>query len=127
MTADYPERLRAARKVVRRLGQLYITSAKLTLAERLSIFLTAATVLLLCIILGMFALMFLAIALARVLSEALSPAWAYTIIGGIFLVLISLIFMLKTSLIENPIARFVSKLILARENQLERDAADDHR
>lgn len=118
---DYGQRIAAARKILRRLGQLYLTGVKLTLTERLTIFLTATMVMMLCLILGMFALVFLAIALASVLCEVLPYAWAYTIIGGIFLLLILGVFLLRRPLIENPIARFVSRLVLARENELEHE------
>lgn len=101
-----------------RLFKLYIDYAKLTVAERLTILLSAGIVMLMCIILTVFSLAYFADAICAALSTALPPWASYAILGGFFLLLAVLVYVLRRPLIVNPIAKFISKLLMGASNDL---------
>ena len=90
----------------------YIENAKLTAAEKLTLLFSGAVVFVIGFILIMFSLAFLAVALLELLQLAMSPIASSAIIGGIFLVLAVLLIALRKTLVINPMARFLSKLIM---------------
>lgn len=94
-----------------RLIRLYIENAKLTLAEKLTLLLSAALVVVIALVLGIFALAFFAGAAVEALELVMVPWLCYLILGGFFVLLIVAILILKKPLLINPIARFMSKLI----------------
>ena len=96
----------------KRLISLYIENAKLTAAEKLTLLFSGAVVFVIGFILIMFSLAFLAVALLELLQLAMSPIASSAIIGGIFLVLAVLLIALRKTLVINPMARFLSKLIM---------------
>jgi protein-S-isoprenylcysteine O-methyltransferase Ste14 len=100
------------RGLVKLLTKLYVENVKLTVAEKLTVLASAAVVLLVCLVLGIFGLAFLASACVALLALVL-PQWAcYLIVCGAFIVLTALVWIFRTPLIENHIARFISRLIL---------------
>ncbi|MCM1071089.1 MAG: phage holin family protein [[Clostridium] fimetarium] len=111
------DRVRTARQSLRRLIELYLENAKITTAEKLTLFCTAATVGVICLVLGLFALAFITVALIELLALAI-PVWAsYLIFAGIYGVIILALILLREPLIMNPIARFLSKLLLEPERR----------
>lgn len=98
--------------VVKKLASLYIDNVRLTSAEKLTIFLSGVALFSIVIILAMIAMIFIAIGLASMLEEYIAPFWSYFIIAAVILLIIGLLFLLKTPLFVNPIARFISKLLL---------------
>lgn len=110
--ASMEDRMRSARHSLRRLVTLYLENAKITTAEKLTMFCTAATVGVICLVLGLFALAFVTVALIELLALAI-PVWAsYLIFAGVYCVIIVLLILLREPLITNPIARFLSRLLL---------------
>ena len=70
-----------------------------------------------CLVLGLFALAFITVALIELLALAI-PVWAsYLIFAGIYAVIIIALILLREPLIMNPIARFLSKLLLEPERR----------
>ncbi len=111
------DRVRSARQSLRRLIELYLENAKITTAEKLTLFCTAATVGVICLVLGLFALAFITIALIELLALAI-PEWvSYLIFAGIYIGITLVLFLMRESLIMDPIARFISKLLLAPERR----------
>ncbi len=111
------DRVRSARQSLRRLIELYLENAKITTAEKLTLFCTAATVGVICLVLGLFALAFITVSLIELLALAI-PVWAsYLIFAGIYAVIIIALILLREPLIMNPIARFLSKLLLEPERR----------
>lgn len=102
----------ALKSSFKRLISLYIENAKLTAAEKLTLLFSGAVVFVIGFILIMFSLAFLAVALLELLQLAMSPIASSAIIGGIFLVLAVLLIALRKALVINPMARFLSKLIM---------------
>ena len=120
------DRMRAARHSLRRLIALYLENAKITTAEKLTMFCTAATVGIICLVLGLFALAFITVALIELLALAI-PVWAsYLIFAGIYCAIILILILLREPLIMNPIARFMSKLLLEPESERRAHREQEH-
>jgi len=92
---------------------LNIENIRLTLAEKLILLVTAAITLILCIILGGIALLFITVAVAQVLHFWL-PLWAsYLIMAGVNIILVLILLILRRPLIVNPISRAITRIILS--------------
>ncbi len=98
-----------------RLLSLYAESAKLTVAEKLTMLLSAGVILIVTLVLGVFALAFLSGALIELLELVVVPWASYLILGGVFILFIVVLALFRKALVVNPIARFISKLVFDRE------------
>ncbi len=105
-------KFQALKSSLKRLIALYIESAKLTAAEKLTLLLSSIVLFIIAFILATIAIAFGAVALLQLLEMALSPIAAAAILCGFFLLLAMLIFVFRKPLIINPTARFMSKLIM---------------
>lgn len=104
----------------RRWVELEIEYAKLTVAEKATVLLSTLILGAICLLLGMVILILFSLALVDVFKTFMNPALAYLCIGGILVLLIVTILLLRRPLLENPISRLLSKLILdikPRENE----------
>lgn len=97
---------------LRRLIRLYIDYSKLTLAEKLTRLLSIAALTLIIVGLSLIALFFATFAVAELLSEFFEPYWAFLIVVGFYCLLILAVVLFSQQLIFNPIARFLSSILL---------------
>ena len=112
-----PQTIHTLADLTKRLISLYIENVKLTAAE----------LLLVALVFGIFMLAFLSGACIELLALVL-PAWAsYAILGGFFLLLVVLVIAFRKHIIVNPIARFVSRLVFdtASDGKDDDDDKDD--
>ena len=58
------------------------------------------------------ALVFISIAAGLALSTIIPPLWAFIIVAGFYIIVMVLLICFRTKLLVNPIARFISRLIL---------------
>lgn len=86
--------------------------AKLTVAEKATVLLTTLIIGAVCLLLGMVIVILFSFSLVDVFKSFMSPAFACLSVGGILTLLIVIILLLRRPLLENPIARLVSRLIL---------------
>lgn len=86
---------------------------KFTLAEKATIVISTVVVLIVLILLGIATLTFLSFSLASLIASALGTTYAYLILGGFYALLISLVILLRKPLIIDPVARFVTRVILS--------------
>ena len=91
---------------------LNIEYAKLTLAEKTTVLLTAMATAAIIGVLALIVLFFLSIAAVHWLALVMSLALAYSIMTGFNLLLLALVVILRKQLIVTPISKFVTKLIL---------------
>lgn len=120
-----PQTIHSLADLLKRLVSLYIESVKLTAAEKLTVVLSAGVLLIVALVLGIFALAFISGACIELLALVL-PAWAsYSILGGFFLLLVIGVLVFRKTLVVNPIARFVSKLVF--ENNVGNDKDDEEK
>lgn len=102
-----------------------IDSLRLSAAERITLLLAAITVAALTIVLGSAALLFASIGAARLL-ESVSPQGAYFIIAGFYAALLAAIVALRRPLIADPIARLVTRLLVAPPPMPDDEAEPNH-
>lgn len=105
------ETARSVAELARRIVTLYIDNVKLTVAEKLTLLVSAGVVLLTTLVLGVFAVAFFSGAAIEALEMVLEPWASYLIMGGVFTLLMVLVLLLRKPLIIHPIARFITKLV----------------
>lgn len=88
------------------------TYIKLTVAEKLTLLLSALVVGAVCLLIGMIVLGLFSIALVDVFRTFLSPWLAYLCVGGIEILLMIIVVFLRKPLVINPISKFITKLFL---------------
>lgn len=116
ITGKVPHTIDRLKDLVKRLLSLYLDNVKLTVAEKLTVLTSAGVMLLVSLVLGIFGLAFLSGACIELLALML-PLWScYLIMGGVFLLLIIVVALLKRKLIVDPISRFISRLIFEEHN-----------
>lgn len=93
--------------------QMEIEYAKLTGAEKLSVILSMLLLSIVLLIVSFVVLIVFAFALIDLFSLMMCHALACVTVGGIFLFIMVCIFLLRKYLIINPMAKLISKLILA--------------
>lgn len=101
-------------KPIERLAKLYTINARLDLAEKITSILSGAAIALICIFLILLCMTFVSIGAVCWLKTVISPVAAYFIISGIYLAVIAILILFRRGIILNPIARFISKIILTK-------------
>lgn len=92
--------------------QLLVEDARLNVAEKLTRLLAGIALASLLSIIIILALLFASISAGLALSLVISPVWAFIIVAGFFLLLTVLLIVFRTQLLVNPIARYISRLLL---------------
>lgn len=91
---------------------LLVEDTKLNVAEKLTRLLSAVALCSLLTIIVTVALVFISIAVGLALSHAFSPLWAFFCVAAFYVVLLAVLIIFRRSLLVNPIARFISVLLL---------------
>lgn len=91
---------------------LRIDYARLTAAEKLTLVLGLLAVGFVCVLLGSVFLFFLSLAVVQFIAPYVGLGCAYLIMSGFAAVLITLVILLRRQIILNPLARFISRVIL---------------
>ncbi len=94
--------------------KLEIEYAKLTLAEKLTMLISALIIGAVCLLLGIVVLLMLAFALVEVFKTFMHPGLAYLSVGGIVCVFIILFYLLRKPILLNPIARLITRLFIEK-------------
>ena len=115
----------------KKLAGLYLDGLRLSAAETLTQMFSAIALAAVILLLGIIVLVLIAIGACALLSEYIAPFWAYMVVAGFFVIVIMLLVALRRVLFLDPIARFISGLIVnppsmpADENK-ENAEADEH-
>ena len=104
-------------RLAMRLFNLKVEDARLMLAVKLTKLLGAVVYLFVGFMLLLCLLGFIAAGAAHLLCEFMSPMWAYLIIALFYFLLLTVVIAAKKYLIINPIARFISRLIVEQPKQ----------
>lgn len=92
---------------------LNVENIRLTVAEKVVLLLSTILTIIVALILGGIALMFITVAVAHVLALWL-PVWVcYAIMAGVNIVLLLLLLIFRRALIINPISRVITRIILS--------------
>lgn len=85
---------------------------KLSAAEKISVLLSTIILLIVLFIVGMVALIIFAFALVDLFNLFMPHALACVTVGGILLLIVGLMYLLRNAVIVNPITKLITKLFL---------------
>ena len=97
---------------VKKLSGLQIEKVKLQLTEQLTLILSKVLLAAIIFVMIVAAVIFLTIACAQWLKGIMNPLVAYSIVAVFHMVVAALVFMFRRQWIIDPIARFLSRIIL---------------
>ena len=110
--SEKSDEMRSVWKVVLTYLKLQIENIRLVSTEKSAILLSTGVVAAILGIMLAFALFFISIGLVLLLATALPIFWCFMIMGGIYILLGVTRYLMRTTLITDPIARFLSRLLL---------------
>lgn len=91
---------------------LRVEQVKYLGTEKLSIILAASVFLVVAILLAVIAVCYFSVALLHLLQSCVGLVWASVIMGVAMLLLLGLVYLMRRRWILNPIARFLSRVLL---------------
>lgn len=92
--------------------KLLFEDTRLNFAEKLTRILSASALFLLLTIVATVAFVFLSIAVSLALSVIIRPLWAFVIVSAFYVLVIAVLVLFRRQLITDPIARFISSILL---------------
>lgn len=92
--------------------KLEVEYAKLTVAEKFTVLLSAMIIGAICLLMGMVVLILLSLSLVELFKMMMVPALAYLAVSGIICLLILILYLLRNPLLLNPIVRFITRLLI---------------
>ncbi len=95
--------------------KLNLDYAKLTAAEKVTILLSTIGFVLLAFVMISVVVFFISLGIVILMADSIGMFASSMIMAGIYAVLLVTVFFLRTQLIINPIARFVSHLIIKND------------
>lgn len=102
---------------LKNLGTLYWENACLKTTEKITILLSAVAFYAVAMALGLVALVFISIGIGHLLATTIAPHWAYLFIALFYVVLFVMTFVMRRQIFVNPIARFMSRLLVERPEE----------
>lgn len=96
----------------KRLVGLEVENVKLMATEKLTLLMGRIALAAVCFVISAAALVFLSMSVADFILQDLPPRWTYLIIGCFYIVLIIVAACFRKQLIVDPIARFISRVLL---------------
>ena len=97
---------------VRRLVSLEVEDAKLMVTEKLTLLLGRVTLVAVAFVLSVCVVIFLSMSISDLLLKSLTPWLTYMIVAAFYAVLVGVVALFRRQLIIDPIARYISKVIL---------------
>lgn len=110
--SEKSDEMRSVWKAVLTYLKLQIENIRLVSTEKSAILLSTGVVAAILGIMLAFALFFISIGLVLLLATALPIFWCFMIMGGIYILLGVTLYLMRTTFITDPIARFLSRLLL---------------
>lgn len=99
-------------EVARRYFSLNVENIKLTATEKITMVLSAMVLIMAGVLLGVTLLFFIALALVQFLAPYVGTGWAFMIMAGFVAILGAVVFVMRNTLIVNPVSRFISRVLL---------------
>lgn len=93
--------------------ELNIENARLTAAQKTTVFLTTVAFAAVLFIMGSMVLFFLSIGIGHLLATTIAPHWAYMFVAAFYVLLLVIVIACRRVMLLNPISRFMTRLILA--------------
>lgn len=95
---------------------LYARHLKLLSVEKATLLLSGTALAFMLLLLVIIAFFFISVGLILMLSEVIPLMWSFVIMGGVYLLMALLAYLLRRQLFTDPIARFVSRLFIDNPN-----------
>lgn len=118
-TESYQHLLRECKRLV----NLEMESAKLALAEKLTLLLSRIALTASCFVIAACVVIFLSMSMADLLLETFTPWFTYLIVACFYTLLIIIVIACRRALIINPIARYISIVLLSPDRNVQSPAA----
>lgn len=96
----------------RRLVNLEVENARLVLTEKLTLLFGRVTLVAVSFVLAVCVLIFLSMSISDLLLERFTPWVTYLIVAVFYALLVTIVALFRRQLIIDPIARYISKVIL---------------
>lgn len=90
--------------------KLNVDYAKFTAAEKMTVLFTTVSIVLVGFMLASVIIFFFSLAVASWIAEGIGHVWAYFIVCGFYVLVLTVAIVFRKQLIINPIAGFVSRL-----------------
>lgn len=116
LTKRSPRNARTAKDLASYLSQRY-DLLKLELLEKSSQILSVVFSMLIVVVCALVVVIYLSNALISWLTIALNAGWAYTIVCGIFLLIIIIVLYKKDTLFVNPLIRKLSRILFSQDEE----------
>lgn len=97
---------------VKKLCGLHVENVKLQLTEKLTLLLAKIMIVMIVLIMAIVAMIFMTIAFAQWIKNFIEPSLAYCIVASFYVLIALIVYILRRKLIIDPIARFISRVIL---------------
>lgn len=110
---------------VRRLVSLEVEDSKLMLTEKLTLLLGRVTLVAVAFVLSACVVIFLSMSISDLLLKSFSPWLTYLIVALFYAVLVGVVALFRRQLIVDPIARYISKVILDPKPKREANRKSD--
>lgn len=111
---------------VKRLGALQLENGKLLLTEKLTLLTAKVTLTAVVFVMTTAAMIFASIAVAYILLKYLSPTVTYSIVGAFYVIVAVIAVVFRKQLIIDPIARYISRVILDPPSHREESHSVSH-
>jgi len=112
LMTDNQNQYRTLWEQLRRLFNLEVENARLLVTEKLTRLLSAIAFYAIVAVIITCVTIYITIGVANLIMEYVEPHWAYMLVASFYLILLLLLITLRKQLIINPIARFLSTVIL---------------
>lgn len=106
------ESFSAMTKGIRRLGELYISKARLKTTEKLTILLSTIAFSAVVAAIALVFILFVTIGVGHLLATSIAPHLAYLLVAGFYLLVLLVILFMRRTLFIDPISRFLSRLLV---------------
>lgn len=116
LTKRSPRNARTAKDLASYLSQRY-DLLKLELLEKSSQILSVVLSMLIVVVCALVVVIYLSNALVSWLTIALNAGWAYTIVCGIFVLIIIIVLYKKDTLFVNPLIRKLSRILFSQDEE----------
>lgn len=95
--------------------KLEVEYAKFTVAEKVTMLISAMIIGAVCLLLGISVLLMLSFALVELFKDFMNPALAYVSASGAIVVIMVIIYLLRKPLLLNPIAKYLTRVFFSHK------------
>lgn len=112
MTDPAPDQGRSLPAIISRYVSLLIEDTRLSVAEKVTRLVASIAFVAAVVIVSTVAMVFISLSASMFLSQVIGPRWAFLIVAGFYALVLIIILAAKRVLLVDPIARFISRLIV---------------